>query len=252
MRTVAVTNQKGGAGKTTTTVNLAAALAEAGERVLVVDLDAQSSATRWLTGSVGEGELVDVLTAGRPIKEVVLKTHVPGLDVVPGSPALGSLERAMASTIGAEHVLGEAMRSLNGEWDVCLVDCPPALGLASVSALVACQEVLVPVATRVMEVQGLADLVSSVDRVRARLNPDLRLGSVVAGQYDGRTKLAAQVVEGLRKRFGDLVFQTVIRQSVRLAEAPSVSQPITIYAPQSRAALQFRMLAAEFIERGEG
>lgn len=251
MRTVAITNQKGGAGKTTTAVNLGAALAEAGERVLVVDLDAQGSATRWLTGSVGDGELVEVLTAGRRLRSIVVSTKVANLDVVPGSPALGSLERAMSTTIGAEHVLAEAMGSLE-EWDVVLVDCPPALGLASVSALVACREVLVPVATRVMEVQGLADLVSSVERVKARLNPDLRLSSVVAGQYDGRTKLAAQVVEGLRKRFGELVFQTVVRQSVRLAEAPSRSQPITVYAPQSRAALQYRMLAAEFIERGRG
>lgn len=250
MRTVAITNQKGGAGKTTTAVNLAAALAEAGERVLVVDLDAQGSATRWLTGSVGEGELVDVLTAGRQLKSIVVSTKVENLDVVPGSPALGSLERAMSSTIGAEHVLAEAMSSLNGDWDVVLVDCPPALGLASVSALVACQEVLVPVATRVMEVQGLADLVSSVERVRARLNPPLHISGVIACQFDARTKLSAQVVEMLRHRFGELVFKTVVRHSIRLAEAPSASEPITVFAPTSRAALQYRMLATEFIERG--
>lgn len=248
MRTIAVSNQKGGVGKTTTAVNLGAALAEAGERVLLLDLDAQASATRWLCGQPGESELLEMFTEGRAIETTVLPTKVDGLSVVPGSPALGRLERVMAGEPGAEHVLAQAVAQLAG-WDYVLVDCPPALGLASVSALVACGEVLVPVAARAMEVYGLADLMSSVERVRARLNPQLRVMGVLACQFDARTKLAAEVLGALRRRFGDLVFRTVVRQNVRLAEAPSACLPVTMFAPISAPAVAFRLLAEEVAAR---
>ncbi len=250
MRTVAITNQKGGAGKTTTAVNLGAALAERGRSVLLIDLDSQGSATRWLGGNTESTGLPNVFLEGKPLGDAVEHTAVPGLYLVSASPALSGLERALAGVIGPEHLLREALGALAESWDFVLVDCPPSLGLAAVSALVACGEVLIPVGAGVMELQGLAALLETIAKVRDRYNADLVITGVLACQVDYRTRLGADVVEVLRRRLGERVLNTVVRENVRLAEAPSHCQPITVYDTHSAGAEDYRAVAAEFDARG--
>lgn len=249
LRFIAVCNQKGGSGKTTTTVNLAAALGELGRRVLVVDLDPQASASAWLGVPNGGRALLDVLAEGAPLEGAVRATDAPNVWLVPSSDRLGAAERALASEVGAEGVLREAFAGLEpGRFDVVLVDCPPALGLLAVAALVACPELVVPVESRVMALQGLASLVQTVGKIR-RVNPALGVTGLLACRVDARTNLSRDVVAALRARFGPLVFRAVIRESVRLAEAPSYGQPITTYAPASSGAEDYRAAAVELLTR---
>ncbi|MDP9439747.1 MAG: ParA family protein [Actinomycetota bacterium] len=255
MRTIAVVNQKGGTAKTTSAVNLAATLAEAphGRRVLLVDLDPQHSATDWLLGSgtdVGKG-LFAVLGENVPVYDVVYETPVEGVDIVPSSSWLVGAERALAGEVGAETILRRKLSSLDG-YDYVLMDCPPQLGILTVNALVAASEVLVPVEAHVMALAGLAQLVETVELVQDRLNPDLDITGIVACRVDARTRHAGEVVGQLRERFGDLVFRTVIRENVRLAEAPSFREPITAYDPRSAGAEDHRALAAEVVAQENG
>lgn len=250
MRRIAVTNQKGGSGKTTTAVNMGAALGEAGRRVLVIDLDPQASATGWLGVKEGGRGLLDVFTEGRDLGALVQPTESPGVDVVPASAWLVGVDKALAGEVGAETILRRALERLPQRWDFVLVDCPPSLGLLAVSALAACPEVLVPVETRVMALAGLAGLVQTVERVRDRLNPQLQLAGLLACRVDARTRLSQDVVGTLRERFAADVFKTVIRENVRLAEAPSFGKPITQYDPRSAGAEDYRAAAAELVARG--
>ena len=247
MRTLAIMNQKGGSGKTTTAVNLAAALGEAGERVLVVDMDGQSSASSWLGVKDGGRGLFDLLTEGGDLVDLVQPSSAAGVDVVPSSTWLVGLEKALSSEVGAESVLRAALKRLPDRWGFVLVDCPPTLGLLSVSALVACREVLIPVETRVMALSGLAALLQTVERVKERLNPDLAVTAILPCRVDTRTNLSREVVDRLRSRFGDLVLQAVVRENVRLAEAPSFRKPITAYAPRSPGAEDYRAVAGELL-----
>lgn len=254
VRRIAVANQKGGTAKTTTTVNLAAAVAERGVPVLVVDLDPQGNASRWLaTPPADEGEsrgLLDVIAPERgrraaSIEDLVVPSPTAaGVDVVPSSPWLATAEAALTREVGAELQLARALQALDGgRWGLVLMDCPPALGKLSVSALAAAEEVLVPVETTAMPLEGVEALQETIATVRERLNPDLRLAAVLPSRVDRRTRLASDVVDALRERFGDLVLDVEVSASVRLAEAPSHQQPITAYAPSSPAAQQFRDLA---------
>jgi chromosome partitioning protein len=249
MRRVVVANQKGGVGKTTTVVNLGAALTELGRRVLVIDLDPQANASTWL-GSVDARALYEVFESGAPLEGAVRPTDVSGLDLVPSSSWMTRAERNAATQAGAEMILRQAIDELPADrWDVILMDCPPALGLLSYSALAAGTEVLVPVQTRVMPLAGLVALTQTIDTVRLRLNRALRLSAVLPCQVDIRTSLSKEVVEVLRERFGDIVMSTMIRESVRIAEAPGHRQPVTVYAPDSQAAADYRAAALEFDAR---
>ena len=249
MQTVAVFNQKGGSGKTTTVVNLAAALAERGQRVLVFDLDPQGSASAWLgvresgrgTLAIFEGEKVS-------LSDLASHSDVAGVDVVPASPWLLHVERTAAGT-KAEGRLRRAVLALPETWDWVLVDCPPSLGLLALSALVACPFVLVPVEAHTMALAGLAALQQTMAHVRAELNPDLELLAVLACRVDARTNLSRDVVTRLRDWGGPLVLEAIVRESVRLAEAPSFHQPITQYAPASSGAEDYRAVAAELLAR---
>lgn len=249
MRRMAVTNQKGGSGKTTTAVNLAAALGEAGRRVLVLDLDPQASASAWLGVKDGGRGLLDVFTEGRDLASLVHSTEAPGVDVVPSSAWLVGVDKALAGEVGSETILRRALERLPDRWDVVIVDCPPSLGLLAISALVGCPEVLVPVETRVMALAGLAALVQTLERVRERLNPELRLTGLLACRVDARTRLSQDVIGTMRERFGGDVFRAVIRENVRLAEAPSFGKPITLYDTRSAGAEDYRAAASELAAR---
>ena len=246
-RVIAITNHKGGSGKTTTAVNLAAALAESEPRVLVVDLDPQASASTWLGVKDGGRGLLDVLTQDGKLIDLVHRTEVPGVDVVPSSSWLVGAEKALAAEVAAETILRGHLAGLPPQWRYILLDCPPALGILTVNALAAVKEVLVTVEAHVMALQGLARLVQTVGVIRERLNPALQITGILACRVDARTRHAQDVAEELRNRFGNLVFKTGIRENIRLAECPSFAQPITQYAPHSNGAEDYRALAKEII-----
>ena len=249
MKILAVTNQKGGSGKTTTTVNLAAALGEIGRQTLVVDLDPQASASAWLGSKDGGRGLLDVFTNNGSLAALVRESEALGVDLVPSSNWLAGVEKALAGEVGAEMILREALAKLSEPWDFILLDCPPALGLLTVSALCASHEVLVPVEVSSMAMAGLAGVMQTIDRVRDRLNPDLAVTEVLVCRTDARTNLSREVMERLRERFGKLVMNTVIRENVRLREAWSFAQPVTTYDPRGRGAEDYRAAAAELLER---
>ena len=251
MRTIAVTNQKGGSGKTTSAVSLAAALGEKGQKVLLLDLDPQASASSWCGVKDGGKGLLEVFTGNGSLSDIVCETAVPGVSVVPSSSWLMGVERALMGEVGAETILRKAVLRLPKTWDFVLVDCPPALGLLSVSALVAVREVLVPVEASAMALGGLASLLHTVERVRDRLNPDLHISAILVCRVDTRTNLSRDVVERLRSRFGDLVLQAVVRENVRLRESWSFSEPITIYDTKSTGAEDYRAAAEELLTRGQ-
>ncbi len=254
MRTIAVVNQKGGTGKTTTAVNLGAALAETGKRVLLVDLDPQYSTTSWLAaGPVGRG-VFDLFAEpeSTTLSGLVRPTGVDRLSLVGASAWLVGAERALANEPGAETVLRDQVRAL-GEtrFDYLFIDCPPTLGVLTVNALTAVREVLVPVECHVMGLQGLAQLQQTVGLVRKRLNPHLRVTGVLACRLDHRTNHGPEVVGQLRARFPE-AYRTAIRENVRLAECPSMGVPISVYAPASSGAADYRALAEEVISQEGG
>ena len=251
MKTWAVTNQKGGSGKTTSAVNLAAAAGELGRRVLVVDLDPQASASAWLGTPDGGRGLLDVLTEGAALADLVVETPAAGVDLIPSSAWLANVDRALAGEVGAELAFRDAVKALPERWDLVLVDCPPALGLLTVSALAAVREVVVPVETSAMALAGLAALLRTVERVRDRLNPGLAVRAVLPCRVDARTNLARDVVAHLRERFGSLVTETTIRESVRVREAWSFGQPVTTYDPRGAGAEDYRAAARELLDLTE-
>lgn len=243
---LALTNQKGGVGKTTTAVNLGACLAEAGSRVLLVDLDPQGNATTGCgidrsTVKSGTYELL----GGTGGAESILATDVQGLDVLPSTIDLAGAEVELVSAFARETKLRQGIASVRDEYDFVLIDSPPSLGLLTVNALAACDEVVVPIQCEYYALEGLGQLMRTLDLVRDGLNPSLKVGGVVLTMFDARTKLAEQVVAEVRKHFGDAVFRSIIPRSVRLSEAPGFGKPIIRYDPGSRASTAYRELAAE-------
>ena len=248
-RVIAVANQKGGVGKTTTTINLGAAMAESDKRILVVDLDPQANATTGLgiSNRSLQGSIYEVIIQQTTVGEVICTTEVPNLEVVPSSLALAGAEIELVTAFSREHRLERALETVADDYDVILIDCPPALGLLTVNALVAAQEVLVPIQCEYYALEGLGQLVGNVDLVRANLNPDLKISTIALVMYDARTNLSEQVAEEVRTFFGDKVCRQVIPRSVRLSEAPSFGQPITVFDPTCRGAVAYRQLAKEVL-----
>jgi chromosome partitioning protein len=248
-RLIAIINQKGGSAKTTTTVNLAAALGRQNRQVLVLDLDPQASASSWLGVKDGGRGLLDVFTNGSALAGLIQPTSVEGVEVIPSSTWLVGAEKALAGIVGAEAILRGRLATLEGRWHYILIDCPPTLGILATNALVAAKEVLVPVECHIMGLGGLARLLQTVEIVKERLNPDVKMAGILACRVDARTRHAHEVVEQLRSRFGPLVYDTMIRENVRLAECPSFFQPIDRYDPFCAGAVDYRMLASDVMKQ---
>ncbi len=247
-RIYALANQKGGVGKTTTAVNLAACLAEAGQRALVVDLDPQANATSGL-GERANGTSSYDLLDGAPLAQLAMQTRFENLDLVPSRPELAGAAVELARREDGDRYLADALAAA-GEYTFVFLDCPPSLGPLTVNALAAADRVLVPVQAEYYALEGLAQLVRSVNLVRARLNSKLAIAGVLLTMVDRRTRLAADVTAEVRRHFGDLVFDTAVPRSVRLAEAPSHGLPVIAYDRSSSGADAYWKVAMELVERG--
>jgi chromosome partitioning protein len=248
--TYAVVNQKGGVGKTTTTVNLAAYLATFGKKVLLIDIDPQSNA------GVGLGVdrtqikecLYNVLIEGTPIKETIIKSNISNLDVLPSTPRLAGAEVELVGMNPRETRLKDALAEIKSGYDLLVIDCPPSLSLLTVNALTAADEVIIPIQCEYYALEGISQLTHTLELVRESLNPALKIRGIVLTMFDPRTLLSSQVAEEARKYFGNKVFKTVIPRNVRLAEAPSFGQPILFYDPGSKGAEAYENLCREVLD----
>jgi len=251
-RVIAVANQKGGVGKSTTAVSLGAALAEMGQRVLVVDLDPQGNASTGLgiRHDARKVTVYDVLANDAPVMEAVVQTPLPNLFAISSTIDLAGAEIELVSQFSRELKLRKAMEPLHqAGFDFVLLDCPPSLGLLTVNAMAAAQELIVPIQCEYYALEGLGQLIKNVRLVQQNVNPALRLSGIVMTMFDPRTKLSEQVVEEVRRYFGDRVYDTIIPRTVRLSEAPGFGQPITAYDPRSRGAKRYRELASEVFQK---
>ncbi len=246
-RILAIANQKGGVGKTTTSVNLGASLAEMGYRVLVVDLDPQGNASTGLGVNAREleGSVYDVIMSDAAVEDCVEPTSLKNLFVVPATIDLAGAEIELVPAFSRELKLRRALHEVRGDYDFIVIDCPPSLGLLTVNGLAAADDVVVPIQCEYYALEGLSQLIRNVTLVQKNLNPSLEVRGIVLTMYDARTKLADQVEQEVRKHFGRTVYQTVIPRTVRLSEAPSFGQPIILFDPTSRGAVAYRELAKE-------
>ena len=251
---IAIFNQKGGVGKTTTNINLAACLAMKGKRVLVLDIDPQGNTTSGLGISKRELEntVYNVLVdEDYDIKDAVIKTDVKGLDLIPASVDLAGAEVELVQIEGREKALKQGLDKIKDDYDYIFIDCPPSLGLLTINSLAAVDSVLIPIQCEFYALEGVSQLVSTIELVKKSLNPSLEIQGVILSMFDGRTNLSAQVVQEVKKYFGNKVYATVIPRNVRLAEAPSYGLPITEYDPKSKGAEAYMDFAEEFLDMEE-
>ncbi len=251
-RTIVVANQKGGVGKTTTAINLGAWLAMQGQKVLIVDIDAQGNATSGLGVDSKDLEvcIYDVLMKQTDIKNIIMSTEVENLFLAPATFRLVGAQVELVSMISRETRLREILAPIKGEYHYLIIDCPPSLGLLTLNALTAADEMIIPVQCEYYALEGLSQLVESINEVKKYLNPDLELAGFVMTMHDSRTKIGHEVINEVRQHFLEKVFASVIPRSVRLSEAPSFGQPIAVYDPLSRGSIAYKDLAKEVMNHG--
>ncbi len=249
---IAITNQKGGVGKTTTAVNLSAYLAEFGKGILLVDVDPQGNATSGL--GIAKEEIVystyELIIRKQDIGDVIISTDITHLDIIPANIQLAGAEIELVNILSRETVLKKSLSKITGEYDYIIIDAPPSLGLLTVNALSAATHVIIPVQAEYYALEGLTQLLRTIDLVKEHINPELEIMGLLITMYDKRTNISQEVAAQAKGYFGEKVFKTVIPRSVRLSEAPSFGKPINLYDPASRGALAYRELAKEVMEIG--
>ncbi|MGI6732246.1 MAG: ParA family protein [Anaerovoracaceae bacterium] len=250
-KAIAIFNQKGGVGKTTTNINLAACLAMKGKRILILDIDPQGNTTSGMGISkkgLGRTTYEVLIDDKLEPKDAILSTNVKGLDIIPASVQLAGAEIELVQLEGREKRLKKALDKIKSDYDYIFIDCPPSLGLLTINSLTAVDSVLVPIQCEFYALEGVSQLMSTIELVKKNLNPQLEIQGVILSMFDGRTNLSIQVVEEVKKYFREKVYTTVIPRNVRLAEAPSYGLPITQYDPKSRGAEAYIEFAEEFLE----
>ena len=252
-RIIAITNQKGGVGKTTTAINLSACLAEAGQRVLAVDFDPQGNTTSGLGVKKGtvETTVYELLMGECSVEQCIMPSVQERLDVMPSDVDLAGAEIELLDMKDKESILKKNLMLLNNKYDFIIIDCPPSLNLLTINALTAANTVLVPIQCEYYALEGLSQVLKTVNLVKKKMNPDLEIEGVVFTMYDSRTNLSLEVVENVKEHLNENIYKTIIPRNVRLAEAPSYGMPINMYDSRSSGAENYRLLAAEVIGRGE-
>jgi len=253
MRSIALANQKGGVGKTTSTANLGASLALLGKRVLMLDIDPQANLSVHFGVNIfgEEKSLYELMVDRAKAEDVIRKTAVEGLDLIPSNINLAGAEIELVGVVGRETVLKEALGGVMDKYDYVLIDCPPSLGLLTLNAMTTAREIFIPLQTEFFALQGMSKLLETVEIVRRRLNPDLQVTGIIACMFDRRTNLANEVLDNIREYFADRLFQTVIRRNVKLAESPSHGAPVAKYAHGSRGSKDYLALAQEVLANEE-
>ncbi len=252
-RIIAVANQKGGVGKTTTTINLSACLAEQGQKVLVIDVDPQGNTTSGLgiDKNNTENTVYELMLGEASIEDCIYKSVMDDLDVIPSNVNLAGAEIDLIDIDDREYILKKIVNSLKEKYDFILLDCPPSLSMLTVNAMTAANTVLVPIQCEYYALEGLSQLIRTINLVKQKLNPELEIEGVVFTMYDARTNLSLQVVENVKANLKQTVYKTIIPRNIRLAEAPSHGLPINLYDSKSAGAESYRLLAEEVIHRGE-
>ena len=252
-RVIAVANQKGGVGKTTTAINLSACLAEKGQKVLAIDMDPQGNMTSGLGIDKDEVEknIYDLMIGQVGVEEVLQKEAIENLDIIPTSIDLSAAEIELIGVDDKEFIIRNAIAPIKDNYDYIIIDCPPSLSMLTINAMTTADSVLVPIQCEYYALEGLSQLIHTVELVKERLNPILEIEGVVFTMYDSRTNLSLQVVENVKEHLNENIYKTIIPRNVRLAEAPSYGMPINMYDSRSSGAENYRLLAAEVISRGE-
>ena len=251
MRIIALINQKGGSGKTTTAVNLGAALARMKKRILIIDIDPQAHATIHLGLDLHKlgNSIYEVLISGKPLEDIIYKTEIKNLEIAPSHINLSGAEIELVNVIGRETILKDNVNRIKDKYDYILIDCPPSLGLLTLNALTTANEVMIPIQTEYLALEGMSKLVSTIEIVKKRLNKHLDITGIIPTMYDHRTNLSQEVLRNITGYFKNKVFKTVIRQNIRLAEAPSYGKPILLYAASAHGSEDYLKLAKEVISR---